>query len=73
MTNWRVAIETSDPDPAGRPVPIEVIGHAYDIDAGKPAHPVAGNYKVVADRKWMSSFLPWPRCAECTKKVGRRP
>lgn len=74
MATWRVAVETLDPDPAGRPVPRTVIGHAYDVDAGEPAHPITqGTYRVDADHDWAKSFLGWERCEQCTDQVGRRP
>ncbi|MGW4876519.1 hypothetical protein ACWEPI_08185 [Streptomyces sp. NPDC004262] len=73
MTNWRVAVETQDPDPAGRAVPQAIVGHAYDVDAGEPAHPITqGTYLVRADHEWAKTFLGWERCQECVDKVGRR-
>ncbi|MFI8297268.1 hypothetical protein ACIGCZ_15145 [Streptomyces nigra] len=73
MTTWRVAVETRDPDAAGRPTPAAVVGHAYDMDAGEPAHPITqGTYRVHPDHAWSKAFLGWERCSECTGKVGRR-
>lgn len=75
MTKWRVAVATQGPDPAGRPVPASEVGHAYDIEAGEAAHPIAQgmSYRVVEDHEWSKAFLRWERCPECIAKVGRRP
>jgi hypothetical protein len=69
---WVQAIERDDPDPVGGNVPVGERGHAFDVDAGSAPHAILGEYTVKADSAW-SDPLPWERCEQCVKLVGRYP
>lgn len=65
------AVETDDPDPAGRRVRRGVQVHAYDADKGEAIHPITnGSYVVHADLPW--SNFAGQRCTECKELLAKR-
>jgi len=71
MTEWVMAEEQEETDPAGRQVDDDSVVHAYDAEAHEAAHAVTRrNYTVRAEMPW-SGLAPRPRCAECVELVLR--
>ena len=71
MTEWVMAEEQEETDPAGRQVADDAVVHAYDAKAGEAAHPVTRrSYTVRAEMPW-SGPAPRLRCAECVQFVPR--
>lgn len=65
---WLLLTAKDDPDPAGRPIPVREVGHAYNSETGCPAHAITTPNQFLTGQRWESP-LPdesarCPRCAE---------
>ena len=65
MATWVKAIVREDPDPVGKRDPRRRVTHAYDLDVGKPPHPITDQYEVRKDEPWRDPVVGGDRCAEC--------